>query len=557
VEFDRTRIVIRQRSIWEILDLSLRVARLYAKPLLVSLLILAAPLALMNGFLLHWVVADEYSGGTVARHVWLMLLLVFLQAPIATLPTTALLGRAMFIEDLSWRSIRADLRQVLPGVFWTQGMVRGGWLLVILMASLRPSLDVSAAETWLVLLAAYSLLLRMSRPYINEIVLLERQPVRKQAYSPITIGRRSRGLHRRNTGDLTTRWIIAASATVMLTLSLVLSIWFVVGALTNDWRWNWLIVEGVVPLVFWLAAGYTTIVKFINYLDLRIRGEGWEVELHVRAAAQRLPAHGETSEPRVARTAKQVLTVALLVLVCWPAARSASAADDGVEASRRALQRAARFPWYDSQTDEVRSIVLPEQSPLRQSSDWEWKASTSSKPRSDWWEWFWRLVQLLVWIGLAILLVLLVYFWLRVAGRRDALDRSGHEGQEDDRRHEADSIQQLPFQVKPPHTDLLSEARRYYQLQDYRQAIIYLFGYQLVQLDRHQHIRLAKGKTNRQYLHEVRAVPSLRQLLSDTMLVFEDVFFGHYDLDRERFETCWGRLPTFDQLVQQPSAPTH
>jgi hypothetical protein len=155
------------------------------------------------------------------------------------------------------------------------------------------------------------------------------------------------------------------------------------------------------------------------------------------------------------------------------------------------------------------------------------------------------------------LLVALVYFWLRAVGRHDALARVEREGDEDDRRHEADSIQQLPFQVKPPHADLLSEARRYYQLQDYRQAIVYLFSYQLVQLDRHQHIRLAKGKTNRQYLHELCAVPSLRQLLSDTMLVFEDVFFGHYDLDRERFEVCWDRLPTFDQLVQQSFAPTH
>ena len=59
--------------------------------------------------------------------------------------------------------------------------------------------------------------------------------------------------------------------------------------------------------------------------------------------------------------------------------------------------------------------------------------------------------------------------------------------------------------------DLLAEARRHYQAGNYGAAIVYLFSFQLVQLDRRQIIQLAKGKTNRQYLREVGPRDPLRK----------------------------------------------
>jgi hypothetical protein len=178
----------------------------------------------------------------------MMVLLVFLETPVAMLPTTALLGRAMFLQDLSLRWVLSDIRQALPGILWTQGIVRGGGVLVVLLVllplSLRDDLASGNAPLWLWALASYSLLLRLARPFVNEIVVLERNPVRRRAARLMTIGRRSRGLHRPNASDLIGRWAVTAAATSVLT--------------------------------------------FINYLDLRIRREGWEVELNVRAAAQEL-----------------------------------------------------------------------------------------------------------------------------------------------------------------------------------------------------------------------------------------------------------------------------
>ena len=42
------------------------------------------------------------------------------------------------------------------------------------------------------------------------------------------------------------------------------------------------------PLSMWITAGFLTVVRFLAYLDLRIRHEGWEVELRMRAEGSRL-----------------------------------------------------------------------------------------------------------------------------------------------------------------------------------------------------------------------------------------------------------------------------
>ena len=125
--------------------------------------------------------------------------------------------------------------------------------------------------------------------------------------------------------------------------------------------------------------------------------------------------------------------------------------------------------------------------------------------------------------------------------------------------------------------NLLDEARRHWQEGDFAQAIIYLFSFQLVHLDKQQIIRLNKGKTNRQYLREIghgaaawatlAAAPQveppapvfpqlrgrLQGLVEQTMFVFEDVFFGNRALERARFEACWSRVDEFQSLRREGS----
>lgn len=222
-----------------------------------------------------------------------------------------------------------------------------------------------------------------------------------------------------------------------------------------------------------------------------------------------------------------------------------------VEAGRRALANRGSYPWYDAERDAVRRIDVraPQPTAAHRGSTWE-----SQPPPPTTWSPFWRqLWQVLSWIFwglivllLAALIVLLVRAFLKREAQADELPSEiNHEP-----RTAADLIENLPFQVPRPRADLLAEARRLYAAGRFDEAVIYLFSYQLVQLDQHQLIRLARGKTNRQYLREIWPRPDLRDLITRTMLAFEDVFFGRHPLERARFEACWSGLDDFHQRLE-------
>ena len=209
---------------------------------------------------------------------------------------------------------------------------------------------------------------------------------------------------------------------------------------------------------------------------------------------------------------------------------------DPQQAGREALDhRWGGYPWYDSQADEVQRVDVT------QPRDWSWLEDSSpqiSFPGS--------LLQWLSWIAIILLLAGVAYLLVRALGYGEK--RSAKSGHDDEPGDDADRVESLPLPVRGGRLDLLAEARRHYQQGNYRQAIIYLFGFQLVQLDKQQIIRLTKGKTNRQYLREVGPRKALQRLVEQTMVAFEDVFFGNHTLDRARFESCWSRLDEFQSL---------
>jgi len=235
------------------------------------------------------------------------------------------------------------------------------------------------------------------------------------------------------------------------------------------------------------------------------------------------------------------------------AAERLSAPPDGrsaVESGRRALARQADFPWYDAARDDLRRLdVRPPKDLKNRHSRWETPPPpTGSLPR-----WLWILLEVFGWTLLVVAIVLLVVALVRAyLLDASATDETAKSSAADTvPRGAPDRVDALPFALKAAQSDLLEEARRCYENGEYGQAVVYLYSYQLVQLDRHQCIRLAKGKTNRQYLREVRRQPLLFQLLERTMVAFEDVFFGRHTLDRSRFESCWNRLGQFHQLLEQ------
>ena len=285
MQLDKTRIVIRPRSTSELLDLSLKICAIYFKPLLVLTALIAVPMMIVNELLIGYMVAEEISSYTIPSYVAVMALLVILEGPFATMATTVFLGRMMFLQKTEVSFVLKQIRQFLHRIFWSQLCLRGVILGIVIVWNARED-DELLGLLWFMTIVV--IIIRMARPYINEIILLEQNPFRKKSKGVITVRRRSSALHSQSSGDLIARWLMTAPAVIFMTVSLVLSLWFVQGVITNVWNWNWLVVRVYIPLAMWLAVIYTTVLRFVSYLDLRIRREGWEVELKVQAAAEEL-----------------------------------------------------------------------------------------------------------------------------------------------------------------------------------------------------------------------------------------------------------------------------
>jgi hypothetical protein len=209
---------------------------------------------------------------------------------------------------------------------------------------------------------------------------------------------------------------------------------------------------------------------------------------------------------------------------------------EAIKAGSEALGPANHYPWYDPANDGLQRVAIREPGEhhrfLGISSEWNPLLIAASLT------------------VLAIVLVMLVLMLLRATGLRKPKKQLGEPPLVSD----AERIEALSFPVARRNLSLLEQARLFYQAGNHTQAMLYLFSHQLVELDRHQIVRLAKGKTNRQYLREIGQGRALGQLIDQALVAFEDAFFGHHDIDRERFETCWSRLPEFESLLVQPSA---
>ncbi|MHB0956997.1 MAG: DUF4129 domain-containing protein [Pirellulaceae bacterium] len=246
---------------------------------------------------------------------------------------------------------------------------------------------------------------------------------------------------------------------------------------------------------------------------------------------------------------------------CWLACCLAWGADDrqsdvtsSVLVAREVLRTKSDLPWYDPDTDALHRIeVTPDEDDPYRHSSWAADrapnaATTSANAPST----FWKFMQVIAWIVLGGLLAAVMWLLVRAAQRLDVgnsvepavVDRAGSDAQR---------MEDLPINVPPSDHDLLAAARACYEAGDYGKAITYAYAYQLVELDKRHLVQLSKGKTNRQYLRELRMKPGLQILLRETMLAFEDVFFGHHALSKLRFQHCWDSLDEFHRQLEQPA----
>ncbi len=249
-------------------------------------------------------------------------------------------------------------------------------------------------------------------------------------------------------------------------------------------------------------------------------------------------------------------TIGVVMLVAAPvgAQDDTGDGDAAIEAGRDALRDTGSYPWYDSAADEVRRIEVPAKkaksaSKNNNSTNSTTGASSPSMFASG--DWF----TPLAWVGIALLLAALIYLLVRMYLLREYhAVRAADAESDEDTSDEVARVEDLPVKIRRSVSDLLSEANRHYEAGNFAEAIVYYYSHQLVQLDRRQLIRLTKGKTNRQYLRELPRRTGLADLLSQSVRMFEDVFFGRHALSRERFEAVWRRQEEFDSLLEQAGA---
>jgi hypothetical protein len=247
------------------------------------------------------------------------------------------------------------------------------------------------------------------------------------------------------------------------------------------------------------------------------------------------------------------ITVLFATLFC--ATGMTFAQNDGTEGQRAFAKK--NYPWYDAETDQVQRIDFRkrpearsknrENIPLKPATtpaagpNWNWNFG------SGWMDIFSILIWVMIGAIVAALVAVLIWAFLRMESNRE---------QDDDEapgRSMSESIKQLPFDLETTTGDFRQLAQAAYANGDYRKAMIYLFSHVLVSLDQKGLVRLRKGKTNRQYLRELRPHRPLANYYQHVMVPFEATFFGDHELTRHEFENCWNELDGFQSGVENSS----
>ena len=266
MQLDKTHITIRERGLLEVMDLALQVFRERRAPLLLAIILGSLPFALFNGWLLVGLAGYNLDFDSQFGYIFWMMLLVTLEAPLAAAPTTLYLGQVTFHGSSNVRQILREIIATAPQMFWYQFVVRAACV-PMFITLIFPS------AVW---------------PYLTEVILLEKNPMFSGKQNRMTTYRRSKMLHFGSAGDLFGYWILTTAVGALLVVVTWTAIWSAGSLLLGGLKSTHISIVIVLPIAIWLVLGYFTVVRFLLYLDLRIRREGWEVELAVRAQARRL-----------------------------------------------------------------------------------------------------------------------------------------------------------------------------------------------------------------------------------------------------------------------------
>ncbi|KLU04099.1 putative transmembrane region and signal peptide protein [Rhodopirellula islandica] len=321
MQLDRTHIAIRVRSLSEIGDLALLMLRRYPVAVTRAFFAGAAPWIVINAILLSFlpmrIAADEFftddSLSDLIRYASWMSVLVVLQTPLAGAFSTFYLGQAVFEQKPTLRHTFAEVWKLRWPLLWILGVKRLAIPTTLLLAfriGTDSDIFLDFVLPWLIVILAA--IIRSNRPFVPEMIVLERCPLRSRSSNVITLARRSKGLHGPMSSELGGRFLTVAGTSLVLTCSVYYSMIWVRGIATSNWSTDFIAMVVFLPLALWIIAAFTVVVRLLGYLDARIRLEGWEVELAIRAEAIRqfgedaMTGQSGSSRPRLARAGSRL-----------------------------------------------------------------------------------------------------------------------------------------------------------------------------------------------------------------------------------------------------------
>lgn len=296
MQLDRTFIGIRQRSALEVWDLTLLVIRRYFGPLFWLFLIGAVPWMIINHLLTMWMISDEYYPDHLVWFYWINACLVISQAQVGTFWIAHYLGQAMFSSKPKATDTFHSVRKMKHKYFF-------GWLhlvnrmvlpaiglVVLLLISTNEELNGFLGGFLLALLVFIGLIVRSRTPYLSEILLLEEAPRKSDSSKVQSYSSRSSNLLGAPGADFFVKFSIAAMLGVGLSLAIyesfclldsVLGLQSIASSNLNFIYWQ---------ISLWIAAAVVAVNRFLSYIDLRIRTEGWAVRLRLMAEEKRVAA---------------------------------------------------------------------------------------------------------------------------------------------------------------------------------------------------------------------------------------------------------------------------
>lgn len=528
---DAVRVAIRPRGLLECLDLAVMFCGRRPLPVAAATAIGAAPFIVLNRVVASGLGAADalpFAGILALETAW------------AAVPLTLYLGQSVFAERFSLRAAVRDFAGGLPALLLFQGVLRAACLAVCVLAPV-------------VFVGMY---------YLDQVILLERPPLAKvwQRRSAINRGR-VMGMVRLACVDA----LLLACGTALGTrlLAAVASLWRGRGI-----DWDFLGGEALAAAIFswhgqiafWATCGFLTVFRFFTYLDGRIRREGWDVELRLRA--------DETYAGLAAGSGRRPLMRAIVTVLLAATAsvgHASTPTPEAESAARRALARQS-FPWYDSDTDRFRPLIEPDSSPgdagtspgqPGQSGEGGGRGGSGgtgggrrgvriplpSQPASPLTLEALGLVGRGLMIGLLVAVVAVVVWLLVRYGLRDGSATTDDPADDAAAPGAAeDPAAALPADLRLSAAELFARAAAHAEQGDFSSAALHLHAWMILELDRRGALVAARGKTNGQYRSEVAAsLPDAAGVFGDSSRLFEDVLFGRLPVSPRDFLTVWDR----------------